>query len=252
MPYETVNGLFTGIADSIRALDGTVDPIAHQDIPSKITALPAIVTASGDAVAADIALGKKAWVDGAELTGTLTTETLVDYGIVVLEYDEYFKPTIIDYYGSKIPLAMFRNYGSANAFISVLTANFFDTITDIGLSAFDTSSGPVHLIGLIDLSNSTNKNPFARGTRLQTVSFVNNSINESLSFLGTSVLSTASLLSIANGLDAGSAPKTLTMHATSKTNMDAINVDVVDGVAILGTTKTLTQFITTDKGWTIA
>jgi hypothetical protein len=87
---------------------------------------------------------------------------------------------------------------------------------------------------------------------LKNISFYPSSIKANLSFSQSPLLSTASLLSIANGLDAASAPKTLTMHATSKTNMNNINVDVTDGVATLGTTKTLTQFITTDKGWTIA
>lgn len=86
---------------------------------------------------------------------------------------------------------------------------------------------------------------------LANVAFVASTIKQALSFSGSPSLSTASLLSIANGLSAANV-NTLTMHETAKTNMDNISVDVTDGVATLGTTKTLTQFITIDKGWTIA
>lgn len=105
----------------------------------------------------------------------------------------------------------------------------------------------------LDFSSMTsNVGAFQNCPSLTYIRVVPNTIKISIGFVGTTVnLSTASLLSIANGLNAGT-PATLKMHATSKTNMGNINVDVVDGVAILGTTKTLTQFITTDKGWTIA
>lgn len=104
----------------------------------------------------------------------------------------------------------------------------------------------------LDCSNNTLfTNSFRNCYELQTISFMQSTMKVSFNFLQSPLLSTASLLSIANGLNAA-APRTLTMHATSKTNMDNINVDNMDGVAVLGTAKTLSQFITTDKGWSIA
>lgn len=40
MSYTTVNGLLTGVADAIRAKDGTSAAIATQDMPAKIAAIP--------------------------------------------------------------------------------------------------------------------------------------------------------------------------------------------------------------------
>ena len=37
--YENVTTLFTGICDAIRTKDGTTEPIQHQDIPDRITAI---------------------------------------------------------------------------------------------------------------------------------------------------------------------------------------------------------------------
>lgn len=87
---------------------------------------------------------------------------------------------------------------------------------------------------------------------LVNITFVANSIKSNLPIAQSPLLSTTSLLSIANGLDAASAPKTLTMHATAKTNMLALMVDDVAGVAVAGTTMTLTAFIADIKGWTVA
>lgn len=42
--FESVSSLFTGICDAIRAKDDTTAPIAHQDIPDRIAAIPSIVT----------------------------------------------------------------------------------------------------------------------------------------------------------------------------------------------------------------
>lgn len=121
-------------------------------------------------------------------------------------------------------------------------------------SAFSGCASLETLVNSLDLSSVIEVNlfgVFSSCPSLKDVLFAFSCIKGNFSFLNSPLLSTTSLLSIANGLNAGT-PATLTMHETSKTNMDNINVDVVDGVAILGTTKTLTQFITTDKGWTIA
>jgi hypothetical protein len=91
---------------------------------------------------------------------------------------------------------------------------------------------------------------------LTTISFAPNTIKIDIGFAPCSKLSSASLLSIANGLDGNAESKTLTMHATSKTAMTALMVNNVDGVAVVATDPdtdmTLTAFIGDVKGWTIA
>ena len=78
------------------------------------------------------------------------------------------------------------------------------------------------------------------------------SIQVSMSFSDSSLLTTASLLSIANGLDGSATSQTITMHSTSKTTMDALMVDNSSGTAVAGSAMTLTAFITNIKGWTVA
>lgn len=117
-------------------------------------------------------------------------------------------------------------------------------------------SGATALVSILGTPlNFTSANAFSDIFKscgaLVTVTITASTIKKAVSFAWSPLLSIASLLSIANGLNAGT-PATLTMHATSKTNMDAINVDNVDGTAVLGTTMSLTTFITTIKGWTIA
>jgi hypothetical protein len=96
------------------------------------------------------------------------------------------------------------------------------------------------------------QNTFLDSPAIENIAFVASTIKTNLSISQSPLLSTASLLSIANGLDGTAVGKTLTMHATSKTNMGAIMVDNVDGVAVQGIAMTLTQFINNIKEWTIA
>lgn len=105
----------------------------------------------------------------------------------------------------------------------------------------------------LDLSSAvTVTEMFDSCPALEDVRFVASSIPIGISFSYSPLLSTASLMSIANGLDENATAQTLTLHATSQTACGTITVDVSAGVATVGTTKTLAAFITSDKGWTIA
>ena len=107
--------------------------------------------------------------------------------------------------------------------------------------------------GELNLSDATNLlGMFNSCSALTEVRFTNDTIKRNISFNNSPLLSTASLLSIANGLNAAAVTITLTMHATSKTNMNSIMVDNNAGLAVIGTAMTLTAFITSVKGWTIA
>lgn len=137
-----------------------------------------------------------------------------------------------------------------------------ETVTIVGpmaqitnwATSFNNSPALHTITGTLNFSGNTGAltSTFTLLPALVNITVVPSTVNASISFVDSPLLSTTSLLSIANGLDAASEPKTLTMHATSKTNMNNINVDNVDGVAVLGSAMTLTQFINNIKGWTIA
>lgn len=240
-------------------------------------------TTSGDAVAADITAGKIAWVDGSEVTGTSTFDADTSDGTAVANSLLYcdtayvngakltgtgaywqYKKTWASMFDGVTELSGHLYFYSPGCISPSLAFRGCTNITQLTL-IFNSGScvsynqmfyncTSLHTItNPIDMTAATaNSNMFYNCSELVNVLFTVSTIKIYISFSNSPLLSTASLLSIANGLDAGAAPKTLAMHATSKTNMNAINVDVNAGVATIGTTKTLTAFITDDKGWTIA
>lgn len=317
MSYETVNGLFTGIADAIRSVDGTVDPIAHQDMPTKISGIPAAFTDDATATESDILLGKTAYAGGVELTGTCdfnadtSGATLTDndmlYGVTGYGADgtkltgtgaywQYVKRLTGTFYDADIVgdfiltipncVSIGPDTFAGNPDMTSLTLNFSTSLTTFN-GMFYENGHPVTNLTRITLNGSTENvttfDPFgvpfvgyhlletidgdplnlASAASIQntafwdcddlvTVSFVSSTIKADLRFRHSPLLSTTSLLSIANGLDGTAVDKTLTMHATATTNIDAIIVDNNAGVAEPGSTMTLTQFINNIKGWTIA
>lgn len=74
---DNLTDFLTDLADGIREVEGTQEDINPQDFRSRIESfikeIPSnyVDTSSGDATAAQILNGKKAWVDGAEVTGTM-------------------------------------------------------------------------------------------------------------------------------------------------------------------------------------
>lgn len=89
------------------------------------------------------------------------------------------------------------------------------------------------------------------GSALQDVEFVPSCIKLDVAFPSDD-LTTASLLQIANGLDAAVTGKTLTVTAAVKAIMDTLMVDNAGDTAAAGSTMSLTDFITTIKGWSVA
>lgn len=95
-------------------------------------------------------------------------------------------------------------------------------------------------------------NPFFHCTKLVDVRFTPNSAQQDWVFKWSPALSDETLVSAANALTVGS--YTLTLHATAAARCAEIVGTVSDGAftADSGGTTTLTEFITTTKGWSLA
>lgn len=99
---------------------------------------------------------------------------------------------------------------------------------------------------------ATAYNPFYNCMKLVDVRFTPNSAQQDWVFKWSPALSGETLVSAANALTVGS--YTLTLHATAAARCAEIVGTVSDGVftADSGGTTTLTEFITTTKGWSLA
>lgn len=106
-----------------------------------------------------------------------------------------------------------------------------------------------HIRTPLDLSAATGV--ISAGDYLETFLVIPNTIKRNLSLQYTPTFSATSLISIANGLSSNAATKNLTMHQTARNNLSTYRVDNNDGVAVLGTTMSISTFISTIKGWTI-
>jgi len=111
--------------------------------------------------------------------------------------------------------------------------------------------------GVLDFSNQNAwslTDCFRACQALETITFVESCIKDNISFLQSSVLSEASLISIANALNAGVTGKTLSLHATPKASLASIMGTVSDGVFTKDASGSvsLSDFITSTKGWTLA
>ena len=107
--------------------------------------------------------------------------------------------------------------------------------------------------GVKYISNQTvYYNPFHNCAALKEVRFERQVAATDWVFKWSPVLSDATLISVANALAVGS--YTLTLHATASARCAEITGTVSDGVftADSGGTTTLTEFITTTKGWSLA
>ena len=106
--------------------------------------------------------------------------------------------------------------------------------------------------GVKYISNASSYyNPFCNCAALKEVRFERQVASNDWVFKWSPVLSDATLISVANALTVGS--YTLTLHATAAARCAEIVGTVSDGVftADSGGTTTLTEFITTTKGWSI-
>lgn len=139
-----------------------------------------------------------------------------------------------------------------------------DTITfvgdyDIVIKSMNVAfqySNVKHIIGTLDVSSCASAwalNAYV-GTDLYDITFKESTIKYNISFGACSHLNDASLISIANGLNETVTGQSLTLHATPKARCATLM-----GVNNSGTfeesssgTLSLSDFITTIKGWTLS
>ena len=141
-----------------------------------------------------------------------------------------------------------RNY-------SIKTVSFPNGITIKGeVASFIQQSHVEEITGIIDLSPGMTViiGAFA-SNYLKKITFAKNCIDFSTAFT-SDVLTDASLVSIANALSDEVSGKTLTHTATAKTRCGQIVGTVSDGLFTQDDSGslTLTEFITNEKGWTLA
>jgi hypothetical protein len=243
-------------------------------------------TTSGDAAATEIKVGKKAWVDGAEVTGT-KYYWIEDYagGVGGLFYPTYGSANLPASVTLYAPLATYAEFTfrAQTANLTTLDVTLSNNVADLtscfhgctklvtitlhfttasATTFFNCFSGCTVLAtitGELSLNAATTLTTMFSGcTALANVTFTGNTIKSGLSFAGSPLLSSASLVSIGNGLLEAASAKTLTMHATSKTAMNALMGDITgaEGSQVFTANPagadTLTHFITDHKVWTIA
>lgn len=232
---------------------GTIINQLIDDYATALTALTTVVdTADATAVANSLLYGHTAYgANGSKLTGTgaywqyVTTTANIFYLAGLVGNIELYIPN------ASLGLGCF----ASNPNMTLLTLTFNGTMAASSASAFSGCSSLVSIVTNLPMDFTITASIaaiFATCNALVNITIKASTIKVAISFAQSPLLSTSSLLSVANGLNAAAAPKTLTMHATSKTNMNAINVDNASGVAVIGTAMTLTAFITNVKGWTVA
>lgn len=255
--HTTLSNLFSDIADAIRAKTGSAEEIVADNFPTAIAALNPLQTATGLASA----------FDGASLPSSIIIDAP---NVDDLRYS--FRNAVG---ASKIVLHVGAVKTASYAFYCV-TSETTLTSLDIGSWMGSTSgsttlenyqnfltnrTGLQTIIGTISLVRaSLTSSMFGGCAALETITFARNSVNVNteLSFSDSPLLSTASLISIANALvcdDFGES--VLALHATSQTACGSIYVVNGGGTAVLSSSGTagamsLTTFVTTVKGWTIA
>lgn len=112
------------------------------------------------------------------------------------------------------------------------------------------------IVGELDFSNTTNVNQIFNGAnKLREVRFKANTLKISMAHINTSpLLSDASLISVANGLNGSVTGQSITLHGTPKARCSAIMGVNSSGTFVASDSGTLSlaDFITTAKGWTLA
>lgn len=246
----------------------------------------ATATATGDATAAEIKLGKKAWVDGVEVTGTkvfwlesyatgmgsmfksagLTGAIVINAPYVKtgsLVFNANSGITSIDITLSNSMTSAYQMFSSIGTGITSITINNTTAlVTTFEECFYQTGANLVSILGApLNLSSCTNTNLMFSGSgaaAIVNIAYAQNTIKTSLSMAACPVLSNASQVSLANGLFEGATAKTLTVHATVKTAMESLKGDVTGSAGTYlftlnaGGAVDLADFIRDTKGWTLA
>jgi hypothetical protein len=277
-----IKGAKDDLKTAINAKGGTLTTELIDEYPAAVDAISTGTdTSSATATASDILTGKTAYIsDGTEATGTCdfnadTTDATATADSLLYGHTAYgadgTKLTGTGAYWQKV-MCLYGTFQGSNitgdieiyAPSAVLYREIFLNCTGLtgikltysgsmGSTASSIFKGCISLVTIDCELNCTSVTSLASAFQycaaLQTVRFTASSVGTNFSFANSPLLTTTTLLSIANGIGAAI---TLTLHATSKTNCDNILVDNVGGVAVLGSAMSLSAFITNIKGATIA
>lgn len=229
-------------------------------------------TASGDAVAGDITTGKKAWVKGIEVTGDRLPA--LDYAsqIQYMFHSASGLPTYMKIVAPNATNIIYLFYnaafvgdGTVELTANDSVANMLNTFYSNGIKHVILHFSTAHvtnfrwcfagsiitITGEIDFSSVTDANNVATMLHLSgvltTISLKPSSLGVSIP-IHSQALTDTSLLSIANGIVAGSG-MTLTLNTIPYTRCGTMTVYVSGGVAYAadpggGTPMTLAAFIT--------
>lgn len=158
------------------------------------------------------------------------------------------------------------SFNSGNAIGAIKEIGAYDQNVKLFISiAAQTFRNQQHLkdisIPAYTLSSSSADRTFMQCYNLEYINFIHNGVDMPLSMGDCSKLTNDGLIAIANGLKEGSA-KTVTLNATPKGRcssiMGTVSEETVNDVTYHVFTQndsgtvTLTEFITTTKGWTMA
>lgn len=239
-------------------------------------------TSSGDAAADEIKTGKKAWVDGAELTGARfpiedycqglrevfsgaelpSSVTIIAPNATKL-IQAFFTVSglqILDLTCSNALSTLLQTFYGSTSIQSITIRNQLSSVTSYS-KTFQNCTALHTIAANLDFSSistgSEVTDTFANCSALENVTVVQNTLGYSISFVSSPLLSNASLVSIVNGCLEGSA-LTLTMHASSKTIMEALKGDVTGSAGNYlftinaGGSVDLADFLRDTKGCTLA